>query len=278
MADILKLAKDNLFLMAALDHRNSLKKMLGENCSDEEIISWKKEVLSALAPFASAVLLDPEWGLSAYKGLNLSLPFLLSSEKSGAAGDENGRILEIESSASELKNLGASAVKLLVYYNPAAPSSLKQKETIRQMADDCLKNDIPFLLEIVTYDFGEKKQKGLLVLESVKDILNSGAKIDIFKLEFPENGPDFSSSFSREITQILGATPWIILSAGEDFSVFKEKVKWAIKGGAKGFLAGRSLWQDFSSLPREKWADFFKEVASLRFQEIVSLAKESKLD
>ncbi|MFA5172881.1 MAG: tagatose 1,6-diphosphate aldolase [Candidatus Paceibacterota bacterium] len=285
MNEIAKFKKDGLFLMAALDHRTSLKKMINrENpneVSGEEMIEWKKEALKALTPFSSAVLLDPEFGLSAYKELNLEVPFLLSMEESGYKESEEGRETSLEYSASELKKMGGEAVKLLVYYNAKAGAAIKQKKIISKAAADCEKNEIPFLLEIVSYDLGEeKKHKGILTEEAVEDILRLGAKIDIFKIEFPGNietdgGKDLAFNFCRKISAKLGKTPWILLSAGDDFSDFKEKVKIAIKGGAKGFLAGRSLWKDFTECPKEKRTEFFERTVKRRFQEIIEIARES---
>lgn len=284
MSEISKLKKDGLFLMAALDHRTSLKKMINKENQNEvssnEIIEWKKEALKVLAPFSSAVLLDPEFGLPAYKELNLEIPFLLSMEESGYKESPEGRETILKYSALELKKMGGTAVKLLVYYNAKVKASIKQKKIISKAALDCEKNKIPFLLEIVTYDFEEeKKHKGILVEEAVEDILNLGVKIDIFKIEFPGNvetdgGKDLALNFCRKISEKLKKTPWILLSAGDDFPDFKEKIKIAIKGGAKGFLAGRSLWKDFTECPKEKQTEFFERTVRKRFQEIIDIAQK----
>jgi len=273
MNDLDKFKKDGLFLMVALDHRGSLKKMIGENW-EEKIIEWKKNAIEILGPLSSAILIDPEWGLEAFSKVGLEKPYLLSAEKSGYKETEGGRETEIKYPAKKLKEMGAEGVKLLIYYNPQTPIATKQKKLIVKMAQDCEKNDISFLLEIITYDFGkENKHKGILVVDSVKDIFSLGVKIDIFKIEFPgkidsEGAKDLASNFCKEITEILGKTPWILLSAGDDFEDFKEKVKLAIKNGAKGFLAGRSLWKDFVNYKEEEWKKFFKDKSLKRLKEI----------
>ena len=50
---------------AAMDQRGSLKKALGANAGDHELEEFKILVSEVLTQHASAILLDPEWGLPA---------------------------------------------------------------------------------------------------------------------------------------------------------------------------------------------------------------------
>ncbi|TLZ81010.1 MAG: hypothetical protein E6K11_03900, partial [Methanobacteriota archaeon] len=55
--------------------------------------------------------------------------------------------------------------------------------------------------------------------------------------------------------------PWVVLSAGADFEVFRGLVEIACQRGASGFLAGRAIWKDAF---REKTLD--KQLAYIRTQ------------
>lgn len=58
--------KDGIISALAIDQRGALKKMLsalGETPTDEQLIEFKALVSSELTPYASAILLDPEYGL-----------------------------------------------------------------------------------------------------------------------------------------------------------------------------------------------------------------------
>ena len=61
----------------ALDHRNNLRNAINvhspESVTDAEMISFKQQVVENLAPFTTAVLLDPEVG-AAQCIVNNSLP------------------------------------------------------------------------------------------------------------------------------------------------------------------------------------------------------------
>jgi tagatose 1,6-diphosphate aldolase len=102
--------------------------------------------------------------------------------------------------------------------------------------------------------------------------------IDVLKAEFPA---DAASINDDEI--LLGACrslnaastkPWVILSAGADYKIFRREVELACQAGASGFLAGRAIWQE--AIPMTEKADriqFLERVASGRLKEISLIAE-----
>ena len=89
---------------------------------------------------------------------------------------------------------GADAIKLLAYYHPDASSeTLKHQQAfVRHVGDECEKQDLPFLLELVSYalegttkSVAFAKQKPDLVIRSVVEFTDPSYKVDILKLEFP---------------------------------------------------------------------------------------------
>ena len=72
---------------AAMDQRGSLQKSLakekGSTVSDEMMEEFKILVSEVLTPHASAILLDPEWGLPASKRRSKNAGLLLAYEKTG---------------------------------------------------------------------------------------------------------------------------------------------------------------------------------------------------
>lgn len=262
MADLAQFTAQNKFLMLALDHRESIRKMFQ---SDKEASEFKKEIIEALADQFSSILIDVEYGLPAYK--NKTKPFLLPVEKSGYREIDGERVTELEHSVEELRQLGASGIKLLLYFNPVGETASKQLEIAKQVEEDCLKENLPFFLEIVTYG-SIPKQK--LVIDSVKYFLQGGVYPDVFKLEYPED-----AGICKEITEILGKTPWILLTAGEDFDLFKNQLQIAIQNGCSGFLAGRALWQELLKLEGEERKKFLTKTLPTRFREISKIANAS---
>jgi tagatose-1,6-bisphosphate aldolase len=135
----------------ALDHRNNLRNALRSDAPDAvtpaEMAAFKQEVIAALAPVTSAVLLDPEVGAAQCIAAGV-LPgptgLVLALDATGYTGDPTARQSQILPgwSVAKAKRVGADAVKLLVYYHlmPLLPPRLRH---VRQAAADCLAQDIP---------------------------------------------------------------------------------------------------------------------------------------
>lgn len=274
--DISKFTKNGKFLMLALDHRESFKKIINpkepEKTTAKEIISIKKEILENLSQDFSGFLIDPEYGLKAYEQMEEKpkTPFLLSIEKSGYQEENEERITQSQYTVSELKKMGASGVKLLIYFNPYVPSAIRQLKTAGEILKQCWAEKLPLFLEIVTY-YTEStlNKKGNLVVESLMKFLSFGIRADVFKLEYPKDSPS-----CKLISKILGKIPWILLSRGENFNVFKLQLEDAVLNGASGFLAGRSLWQEIGQFKNElERRQFLTSTVKRRFQEIKNIVE-----
>ena len=288
-----------MMTMCAIDHRGSLKQALNERISAavsyQDIVDFKLDLCQAVAPFASAILLDPEYGagqavaaglLPASKGL------LVSMEKTGYTGDSMARITELLPgwSVRKAKKMGASAVKLLIYFRPDLKDvASKQLDLVARLADQCLEEDIAFLVEPVSYLVEEKERvnrgetssqkfaeiKPDLVIETARQI--TALPVDVLKAEFPadiefEQDEEKLLRFCRELNQ-ASRLPWVLLSAGVDFNSFQKQVKIACKAGASGFLAGRALWQEGAQIrSRKERMNFFRNTAAPRLQELAEIA------
>ncbi|MBI2020858.1 DUF2090 domain-containing protein [Candidatus Daviesbacteria bacterium] len=258
---------DGKFLMLALDHRGSFKKLMNpqdpESVSDDQAIQLKKEIIESLKDLFSGLLIDEVWGLDAYQVR--SKPFLLPLEKTGYTDEQGERVTELEYTVEQIKNLGASGAKLLLYFNPKGISAKKQIETAKKVMQNCKHNDFPFFLEIVTYGSGKGE-----VYQSVKMLQDEGVVPDVWKLEYPgtEEG-------CKEITNLVHTIPWILLTGGQTFDQFKPELEQAIPAGAKGFLAGRALWQEVCSLQGEEKQKFLQVTLPERFKTISDIAKMS---
>ena len=143
-----------------MDQRGSLKKALGKaagrDATDAMLEEFKSIVTAALTPHASAILLDPQWGLSAARQRSANAGLLLAYEESGYDNTRPGRLPDLlpHWSVRRLKEAGADCVKVLIYYAPGdAPEVNREKHAfIERIGDECRTNDIPFFLEFVGYD------------------------------------------------------------------------------------------------------------------------------
>ena len=262
--DLSKFQVNNKFLMLALDHRGSFKKLMNpqnpDAVSDEQVIKLKNEIIEALKDQFSALLIDEAWGLEACHEVCQIKPFLLPLEKSSHTG-----ITELEYSALQIKNLGASGAKLLIDFDPDSENYSHQLEVAKKVMEDCKAADFPLFLEIVTGSVDK-------VLKSLQQFLDFGIKPDVWKLEYPG-----SAEKCQKLTETLrlrsgSLTPWILLTGGQTFEEFREHFKIASQNGCAGFLAGRALWQEVATLQGVEKEKFLKETLPERFKILAEIA------
>lgn len=266
--------------MLALDHRGHFKKLINpqnpDAVTDGQAISLKHEIIDSVKEQMSGLLIDEVYGLDAYP--KHDKPFLLPIEKSGFRDEKGERITELEYTVEQLIGYGAAGAKLLLQINPYYESFSKQIETALKVQNECQQKDFPFFLEIVVYEKeggpaspGERASRGgdiqkdrpELVIKSLVELIRAGVKPDVWKLEYPGN-----QDACELITQTVATTPWILLTRGDTFEVFREELKIAVATGCVGFLAGRALWQEVTSLMGMDKAEFLSQTLPGRFKQI----------
>ena len=263
---------EGLFTICAIDHRGSLVNMLGKGnpgaVDYETVVQYKMELCKALAPFSSAILLDPIYGAHEAIARNI-LPgrtgLLISTEATGYLSKGEGCLTELQTewTVARIKKMGGSAAKLLLYYRPdLADVASIQLATAQKVAKACQRSDLPFLLETVAYAIkGEKfdspqfaAKRAELVVETARQI--SRLLIDVFKAEFPadlkyEHDEGKLVELCRQVDR-ASPNPWVLLSAGVNYETYARQVELACRGGASGIAAGRAIWQDAVIIPDVK--------------------------
>lgn len=261
---------------AAMDQRGSLKKSLakekGSDVDDHALAEFKILVTEVLTRHASAILLDPEYGLPATKHRN-GKGLLLAYEKTGYDATEPGRLPDLLDhwSVRRIQKEGADAVKVLLYYTPFEKKEINDVKHafIERVGDECRAQDISFFLEFVGYDAAGGDEKGIeyakkkpeIVKASMAEFTKEQYGVDVLKVEVPvqmefvsgTKACKGSSAYTRE--QALAyfrdaahaaTKPFIYLSAGVSNPVFIETLELAGESGAKfnGVLCGRATWKD----------------------------------
>ena len=284
---------DGIFTMCAMDHRGSLRSMIDEEHPGEvnykEMVERKLELCSALAKYASAILLDPIFGAAqciSHGALPSDTGLLVSLEATGYGGGKEYRLTKLLDgwNVEKIKRMGASAVKILVYYRPdlTEPAS-QQLDTVNMVASDCIKYDLPFLVEPKSYPIGSEINnpvefaalKEQLVIKSAQDI--TALSIDVLKAEFPTN-----LRYKQDKAELINLcrqldmssqVPWVILSAGVDFELFCREVEIACQAGASGFLGGRAIWQEAMYIDDERErVQYLSTVGADRLKRLTEIA------
>jgi tagatose 1,6-diphosphate aldolase len=276
---------------AAMDQRGSLQKSLakekGGDITDAMMEEFKSLVTEILTPHASAILLDPEWGLPASKRRAKNAGLLLAYEKTGYDKTGPGRLGDLLDhwSARRLKEAGADCVKILLYYTPFDPKQVNDQKHawIERIGDECRANDVPFFLEFVGYEEGadEKgleyaKKKPQIVTESMKEFTKDRYGVDVLKVEVPVNMKfvEGTKSFAghkaytkKEAIDFfhkaagVATKPFIYLSAGVSNAEFSETLELAGESGVKfnGVLCGRATWKEGIPVYAKQGADAFRK-------------------
>lgn len=276
------------FAVLALDHRNNLRRIL--NPEDPELVTagamsaFKQEVVRALAPAASAVLLDPEFGAAQCVAGGVLPPetgLIVAVEATGYEGDpqaRGSRLLD-DWSVEKAKRMGADAVKLLVYYHPGSRVSGEIERLVAEVAEECSHHDLALILEPLSYslDPGKKKlssaEKRSVVVETARRLVID--RVDLLKAEFPvDAGEEPDEGVWAEACRELSAVtpvPWMVLSAGVDFETYLKQVTAACRAGASGVAAGRAVWKELVDLPEAERGDFLSGIAAGRMRRLQCL-------
>src|SRR5579864_3488916 len=265
---------------AAMDQRGSLHKSLAsargvdkKEITPEMMSEFKIAVTKVLTPHASAILLDPEWGLPASKARSSNAGLLLAYELSGYDNTQPGRLPDLlpHVSVKRIKEWGADAVKILIYYTPFDDAKVNdiKHAFIERIGAECKAYDIPFFLEFVGYDPQGGDEKGLeyakrkpeIVTRSMQEFSKPHYYVDVLKVEVPINAEFVEGSsvykgqkaYSRaealnhyREAAAVAAKPFIYLSAGVGNAQFVENLAMATEAGTdySGVLCGRATWKD----------------------------------
>tara|TARA_B100001123_G_scaffold163941_1_gene188885 strand:- start:55356 stop:56372 length:1017 start_codon:yes stop_codon:yes gene_type:complete len=276
---------------AAMDQRGSLQKALakekGSEVTDAMMEEFKEVVTEVLTPHASAVLLDPQWGIGPSKKRSANAGLLLAYEQSGYDNTRPGRLPDLlpHWSVRRLKESGADCCKVLIYYTPFDNTEVNEEKHafIERIGDECRTNDIPFFLEFVGYDPTGGSEKDLefakikpkVVAGSMAEFTKDRYGVDVMKVEIPVNMKNVgdSNSFSGEeaysrsealehfrAAAAVATKPFIYLSAGVSNEEFTESLELAAESGVTwaGVLCGRATWKDGIPVYAKEGPDAFR--------------------
>ncbi|HYO49795.1 MAG TPA: tagatose 1,6-diphosphate aldolase [Chloroflexia bacterium] len=264
---------------AAMDQRGSLKKAIakargdGGSATSQDLSAFKTAVTKILTRHATAILMDPEYGLDAIQERAPGTGVLLAYEKTGYDANVKGRLPDLlpEWSVRRLTEAGADVIKILLYYNPFddAEINMVKHAFIERVGAECAALDRAFFLEPLAYDdnVGEEKSiefarvKPRYVMRTMEEFSKPRYGVDVLKVEVPVNmtfvegtrAHGGQTAYTRQ--EALGlfreaasasSKPFIYLSAGVTDEIFRETLELAAEAGTpfSGVLCGRATWQE----------------------------------
>lgn len=271
---------EGFFSIAPFDHRASLAESmhldLSQPADREKFLELKKLFIRIFSPHVSAVLTDPEFGVKTLHEKKGNCGVFLSLEESGYSGDHDAMTtLKRDWGVDGVREHSAGA-KLLVYYNPKSSTAQAKLELVRKLFVECKDKEVVFLVEPVLYEIPEctlwDKELDENWSNVYVDVCRQFAPFcDILKIQYPgsQNACAQVSTFHQN---------WILLSRGVSFDMFCEYLTNAMRSGAKGYAAGRAVWQEISTLQTiEEWQKFLETTGVERIQKLNQILKTSRL-
>jgi tagatose 1,6-diphosphate aldolase len=263
----------------AIDQRDALRSLFSAELKiektsvpREQLEEFKAVVVRALSPYATAVLLEPEYGLRAAAQRAPSSGLLMAYEVSGYDSKLPGRLPRLLAhwSVRRLADAGAHAIKVLLYYALSdPPETLEHKRVwVERVGSECAGCDVPFFLEIVPYQDGVDEEsphfarcKSTILSNAMQEFSQPRYSVDVLKVGVPvtmtyvEGSSASSGTFVHtraEALELFRSTaaaatkPFLYLSAGVSNRAFSEALELASEAGVRfcGVLCGRATWKE----------------------------------
>lgn len=273
-------------MVIACDQRGGMRKVLASTPEEQANISnavlgeTKADITVHLASKAGCVLVDPICAVPDIVDdgiLPRDTALLIGIDASGwdisAEGYRISRMVE-GVNARRVRELGATGGKIMVYLRMDRPeANVENLATLKASIEDFAREDLLLVVEFLTYPLEDEAKQDYeakvpsLIVEGTRACLELGSKV----LKIPYPG---SEAACAEVTKISGDVPWAVLSAGVDHATFLPQVEIAMKNGASGVIAGRSLWKDCISLDRNVSKARLSTIAVSRLQDIQSIIRK----
>ena len=277
-----RMADNNgFFKMSSLDQRPPIEEpikasltqanLLTTDKLNADIVTFKRLLIETFQSRASAMLLDPSFAVpGCLNALDTDKGLFLSLEDPYSTKTEQGATLTSVINGwnvGKIKRIGGDALKLLIWYRPEGDRAVNshQQQLVREIGAQCVKYDIPFVLELLAYPSTQSfataplkaQNKADSVLLALTEFAKAEYQVDVFMLESPVAAADLpgvGKSGWEEVQPLfeqittLAQRPWIMLSMGADMEQFQIMMTHAYRAGCSGYLAGRAYWLNTLSL------------------------------
>ncbi|MEO8632271.1 MAG: hypothetical protein ABI466_02855 [Chloroflexota bacterium] len=232
----------------ALDHRDSLRvaaRKHGYPGDAASLRAFKVDLVRGLSRLATVVLLDVELGLDAFTERG-DTPLVVPLEAQGYESLGEGRITTLLGDVDPARAgaLGAAGCKLLLPYRPDLTDVARlQEEMVARVVAECRAAGMLSIIEPIVY--GEVPELGAAVAETARRLARLGP--DVLKLQYPG-----SARGCEALTRACGVVPWVLLGGGTDEATFLTQLRHAMRGGARGYIVGRTAWDAALVLDEEE--------------------------
>lgn len=242
---------DGIFTIAPFDHRGSLAQMfdldIRHQTTQHLVTQLKVLFMEAFSGMCSGVLVDPEFGFPAIEHKAPNTGLILTLEATDYSGDKSNVPTIIPGWSVHQVKSNYAVAKLLINYHPAEANALEKKKLVMELKQSCEYENISFLVEPIIYNphGSEPLSKNEYQEAHLQTLQEFQKYCDVLKIQYPGDALACAT-----ITAELDI-PWILLSRGMNYEEFANALRASMENGAKGFAAGRSVWQEIGTLRME---------------------------
>jgi sulfofructosephosphate aldolase len=269
-------------LIVAADQRNGMKAVMTDapdgpgSVTPDQLADAKSDLVRYLGNHAPAILLDPEVALPRVVDdatLARDTALVVGMDASGFETVDGLRYTRYVDgmTARRARELGGDVAKMLFYLRPDRQGAdSRVGDEIRDLAKACEEEGLLLIVEVLTYRLEDESEEDYqaafprLVADAARIAVECGAKV--LKLPYPG-----SAEGSAAVTAAASGVPWAVLSAGVDHATFIRQVETAVANGARGAMAGRSLWKDSLAVSPEARKDLLTSRALPRLRELAAV-------
>jgi sulfofructosephosphate aldolase len=269
-------------LIVAADQRNGMKAVMTDapegpgSVTPDQLAEAKSDLVRYLGNHAPAILLDPEVALPQVVDdatLARGTALVVGMDASGFETVDGLRYTRYVDgvTARGVRELGGDVAKMLFYLRPDRQGAdSRVGDEIRDLTKACEEEGLLLIVEVLTYRLEDESEEDYraafpqLVADAAKIAVECGAKV--LKLPYPG-----SAEGSAAVTAAASGVPWAVLSAGVDHATFIKQVETAVANGARGAMAGRSLWKDSLAVSPEVRRDLLTARALPRLRELAAV-------
>ena len=280
-APLTKLARPSGALaMVAVDQREALRGMFAAHqstpVSDSQLTQFKVDVARELSPFASALLVDQEFGIDEIinqKALQGSCGLIAAADLlvGPAGGAATDTAIDLDVDPIRMRDIGSVGLKFLILWrNDESPDS--RAKLVEDFNKLCQISGLPSIIEIIVKPPSDTSRSFNREEELIIAAREAAAwKPDLYKAEVPFHGEGDLKLITKNAERISEAigSPWVVLSNGVKQPFFNDAVKACAMGGASGFLAGRAVWADIVGSPDIPKA--LREVSIPRLEQLAEI-------
>lgn len=260
----------------AIDHRDSLKTFLRPDdpgsVRPDDLTQLKIDVVSAIAPLATGVMLEPEYSIPQVIDAGAvpdGVGVIAALEAQGYMADPINTVTEILPgwSVEQAVAAGAAMCKLLLPYHPDRATAGAQEAVVDEVVRQCHGAGVPVVVEPVAFALDDPATHTDVVVRSIERLRPSGA--DLLKVPFPGRRDDPAGwGGACEAVADAAAGPWVILSGGGAFEDFAAQLEVAMANGCHGFMVGRALWGEAARAQPAERARLLVELVEPRFMQL----------